>query len=261
MSLLALAAYFCVMDATDDRDRLYGLVALSTDGSLLDVNYSLSTQEVYLRFTQDFLARHKSLVIICFASIYSGPSGSLWPSWVPAWRKRNASLVIPLMVSQSSNTNIGNLRPVGALECNSPVHYSASKNRAAVYEFQGLALLARGAIVDAVDGLAGSRGSEFVQSSEWNPMQFSDNCDSTCSPTDVLTSVCRSLVLDRKDRYLQYSMPTVEFFSGLCTPMCAAHNRIALLRSQGIAGMVPLDKISSDPRTQLREHPTQQSSS
>jgi hypothetical protein len=218
-SLLALAAYFCCMDATDDRDRLYGLMALSTDGSLLDVNYSLSSQEVYLRFTQAFIARHKSLDILCFASIYSTPSGSLRPSWVPDWQKRNAMLVTPLMVSQSCNTHIGNLRPPSALACDASVYYSASKNRAAVYEFQGSALLARGAIVDAVDGLAGSRNFDLVQSSEWNSMQLSGCSDSTFSPTDILTSVCKSLVLDRKDRYLRYAMPTVAFlqdFLHLC---------------------------------------------
>lgn len=58
LSLLALSAYFCCMDATDDRDRLYGLMALATDGSLLDPNYFLSSSEVHLRFTQTFIARH-----------------------------------------------------------------------------------------------------------------------------------------------------------------------------------------------------------
>ncbi|PQE14200.1 heterokaryon incompatibility protein [Rutstroemia sp. NJR-2017a BVV2] len=210
-SLLALAAYFCFMDATDDRDRLYGLMALSTDGSLLEVDYSLSSQEVYLGFTQAFIARHRSLDIICYASIYSAPSGLLQPSWVPDWQKRNYSPVIPLMVSQSCNPHIGNLRPPIALEYDPSIYYSASGNRTAVYEFQGSALLARGAIIDIVDGIAGSKNSEFVQSSEWKSTSLSDCSDSTCSPTEILTTVCRCLVLDRKDRYLRYAMPTENF--------------------------------------------------
>jgi hypothetical protein len=209
-SLLALAAYFGFMDATDDRDRLYGLIALSTDGALLEVDYSLSSQEVYLGFTQAFIARHKSLDIICYASLYSAPAGSLRPSWVPDWQKRqtrNHSLVVPLMVSQSSNPQIGNLRPLLSLEYDPSIYYSASKNRAAVYEFQSSALLARGAIVDTVDGLARSRDSELVQSSEWT-----SSCSGpTCSPMEILTTVCRCLVLDLKDRYLRYAMPTEHF--------------------------------------------------
>lgn len=224
-SLLALAAYFGCMNATNDRDRLYGLMALSTDGSLLDVDYSLSSPEVYLRFTQAFIASRKSLDIICFASIYDEPSGSLRPSWVTEWRKRDAFLVIPLMVSQSSNTHIGNLRTHRALEYDTSIRYSASNDRAAVYEFQGSVLLTRGVLIDSVDGLAGSRDFELVQSSEWSPMHLSDCSDSTYSPTETLTSVCKSLVLDRKDRYLRYAMPVAQFlhdFLRLCAPLITA---------------------------------------
>jgi hypothetical protein len=79
-SLLALTAYFSCMDATDDRDRLYGLMALCTDSSLLDISYSLSSQEVYLRFTKAFIRRHKSLDVICFASTHSMQLNPLQPS-------------------------------------------------------------------------------------------------------------------------------------------------------------------------------------
>ncbi|KAM3084826.1 hypothetical protein ACMFMG_003275 [Clarireedia jacksonii] len=211
-SLLALAAYLCFMDATDDRDRLYGLMALATDASLMDVNYSLNSAEIYLSFTQDFITRYKSLDIICYASVHRAPSGSVQPSWVPDWRKRKFALVCPFMVSQSSNPRIGNLRPPMHLKYDPSIFYSASQNRAAEYEFRGSALLARGIIVDTIDGIAGSRDSTVIQSSEWK-----STCLSTCSASarttikDIFTSVCRSLVLDRKDRYLRYPMPTEEF--------------------------------------------------
>ena len=48
LSLLALAAYLCSTEATDDRDRLYGLTVLSTENHDLDINYSWSVDEVYL---------------------------------------------------------------------------------------------------------------------------------------------------------------------------------------------------------------------
>ncbi|KAF6803314.1 hypothetical protein CMUS01_15122 [Colletotrichum musicola] len=211
MSLLALAAYFCCMDTTDDRDRLFGLMALSTNSSSLRVDYFLTVPEVYLRYTQSFITEHKSLDIICLASIYNAPSDSLWPSWVPGWQKRNP-LVIPSMASQSSKTHVGNLRGPQFLEFDPSIHYSASGDTAAVYEFQDSALHARGVIVDTVDGLAASRDFELVQSSEWSSLQSSDLSNSTRSTKDLLISVCRSLVLDREDRYLRYAMPTADFF-------------------------------------------------
>ncbi|KAH7019707.1 hypothetical protein EDB80DRAFT_676678 [Ilyonectria destructans] len=116
------------------------------------------------------------------------------------------------MASQSSKTQVGNLRGPKHLEVDASVHYSASNNTAAVYEFEGSALHARGVILDTVDGLAGSRNFEMTQSSEWNSLQYSSCSDSICSTTDLRISVCRSLVLDRKDRYLRYAMPTANFF-------------------------------------------------
>ncbi|KAF5025684.1 hypothetical protein F66182_2290 [Fusarium sp. NRRL 66182] len=205
LSLPALAAYFSCMDATDDLDRLYGLMGLCTDKPLLSVNYLLSTREVYLRFAQAFIMRHKSLDIISFASIYDSPGDSSWPTWVPRWRT-DSVLVIPLMVSQSSKTLIGNLRTPAALEVDPSISYSASGTMEATSQFEGSTLLCQGVMLDTVDGLAGSRHSQMVQSSTWSFMQTSYS-DCSLSPTDILASVCRSLVLDRKDRYLRHTMP------------------------------------------------------
>ncbi|KAK8121319.1 hypothetical protein PG999_005439 [Apiospora kogelbergensis] len=223
-SLVSLAAYFCSSDATDDRDRLYGLRALSTDGgSLLEVNYSITSEEVYTRFAKAFIQHSRSLDIICFASVFSAPPGSGCPSWVPDWRKRGELLVVPVMVSQSSNTNIGNLRAPHYLDYDPSVYYTASQQRKAEYTFRGSLLLARGAIIDRVDGVAGSEGSGLVQSLEGNSASSPDGLSSSGrSATDILRSVCRCLVLDRRDRFLRYPMPTDEFlgdFVRLCTPL------------------------------------------
>ncbi|OQE18710.1 hypothetical protein PENSTE_c017G02689 [Penicillium steckii] len=209
LSLSALTSYFSSMDATDDRDRLYGLMALASDASLMDVNYFLPSQEIYLRFAQSFITHYKSLDIISFASIYSSPSSSSQPSWVPYWQKKTP-LVIPLMVSQSCRSHIGNLRTPHALEYDHSIGYSASKKRAAVYSFEGSNLLARGVVVDVVDGLAGNKKFELVQSSEWSSTQLSP--PNNFSATEILVSVCRCIALDRKDRYLRYAMPSKDFF-------------------------------------------------
>jgi len=209
LSLLSLASYFCSNEATDDRDRLYGLTGLCTENHGLDINYSWSVDEVYLRFAQSFIVRHKSLDIILFASLLTAIPDSLLPSWVPDWRNSVRPNVVPLMVSQSSNKSVGNLRPFPDISNGEKyASYSASGSREALYEFDGLALLAHGCIIDAIDGLAASRGFEFVQSSGQHSQTFGPQC----SPTADLTSVCRSLVLDRQDRYLRYSMPTTQFY-------------------------------------------------
>jgi hypothetical protein len=206
LSLLALATYFCNNEATDDRDRLYGLNGLCTENHGLEIIYSQSTDEVYLRFAQSFITKHQSLDIIPFASLFNATPSSFLPSWVPDWRSKRQPLVIPLMASQSSSGTIGNLRPPAKIENGNIrlARYSASGFRAAVCKFEGSALLARGCIIDEIDGLAGSPNVEFVQSS-----QIHFQCsDAACSPQDHLMNVCRNLVLDRADRYLQRSLFT-----------------------------------------------------
>lgn len=213
MSLVALTAYSSCFEATDDRDRLYGIKGLATDTDFLDVDYSTSVEDTYLRFARAFIEQYKSLDVVCFASIYSSSPGSALPSWVPDWRVRIDPLSIPLMVSQSAKSHIGNLRPFAHTidkPDDPPVCYNASKDRAAVYTFKGSKLVARGTIVDVVDGLAGCRNAEFVQcSTQLNVMKIAPECGSA---SEILRSVCKSLVLDRKDRFLRFSMPSDEFF-------------------------------------------------
>ncbi|KAK7908441.1 hypothetical protein PG985_015744 [Apiospora marii] len=218
LPLLSLASYFSCMDAGDDRDRLYGLTALATDGNLLRVDYDASTEEVYIRFAQAFIDNHKSLDVICFASGHSAltptkPGQKKLPSWVPDWR-REASLSVSFMVSQSSSVHIGNMRPARFRDKEASVRYTASGDKAAIYKFQDWSLLTRGVILDTVDGLVGSEDSGMVQSSsDWNLniQQQSGHCydDPGChrSSISILETICRSLVLDRHDRFLRYPMP------------------------------------------------------
>lgn len=213
MSLVALAAYCSCCEATDDRDRLYSIKGLATDTCFLNVNYSDSVEDTYLRFARAFIEHYKSLDIICFASIYKSSPGSAIPSWVPDWRARIDTLSVPLMVSQSAKCHIGNLRPfaLAISEPNDPSPwYAASKDFAAVYTFKGSKLVARGKIVDVVDGLAGSRNTDLVQCS--SPLNLSKAASECISDSETLRTVCKSLVLNRKDRYLRFAMPTDEFF-------------------------------------------------
>jgi hypothetical protein len=214
MSVVALAAYSSCFEAADDRDRLYGVKGLATDSSLLEVDYSCNVEETYLRFVRAFIERYQSLDIICFASIYSSLPGSALPSWVPDWRAKMVyPLSVPLMVSQSAKPHIGNLRPF-ALTVEDPgnpsLYYAASKDSSAVYTFKGSTLVVRGTILDMVDGLAGSRNADLVQCCAQTNLT---KATSECIPaSDIIRSVCKSLVLGRKDRFLRFAMPTNEFY-------------------------------------------------
>ena len=223
MSLPALVAYSSNNQATNDRDRLYGLYGLSTDTDLLEVDYDLSIDETYLRFAQRFIEKYGSLDIICFAQyFYATPNCSL-PSWVPDWRQKVIPIVVPTMVSQSGRKEIGNLRPRDMVEITgSTVVFSASGNVRAKFHFEGLDLLVYGVVVEVIDGLGGSKTSALAQSS--GP-HHSLNSRSKSSVSDLIDRICRVLVFDREDRYLRYAAPITDFvhdFQQFCS--LAANN-------------------------------------
>ncbi|KAK7952946.1 heterokaryon incompatibility protein-domain-containing protein [Apiospora saccharicola] len=168
ISLVALAAYSACFNAKDPRDRLYGIMALGTDASLFDVSYDIGVEETYARFVQSFIKHYNSLDIICFASLWSAQPNSSLPSWIPDWRTRVDPFVVPLMVSQSANTHIGNLR--------GPTYTSTRSS------------------------------------------------PEPALPSDVMArSICKTLVLDRKDRYLRFPEPDEFFqdFMWLCEKVLA----------------------------------------
>lgn len=218
MSLLALAAYNSCFEATDDRDRLYGLKGLAKETYSVHADYTLNVEETYQRFAKGFIEHYKSLDVICFASIHGSLPESTVPSWVPDWRATRVSpMPVPLMVSQSAKSHIGNFRSSQLVENktgNAVLCYAASKDLQAVYAFSGSKLVARGIIIDEVDGIAGSQNAELVQSSiSSQPDKLTVASECLAMPvSEVLHSVCRCLVLGRKDRYLRFAVPFDEFF-------------------------------------------------
>jgi hypothetical protein len=214
MSLAALASYCSKNNATDGRDLLYGLGALTPDIQLIKIDYKSKVEEAYTEFTKSHIKHYESLDIMCFAHVHRGSTASLLPTWVPDWRTRlyRNFGVTPVMVSQSSSREIGNFRPPHSVRRdNSAAKYTASRDKKPLYQFEGLNLVVRGFVLDTIDGLGGIEKIGLVQPSE-SLMESTEDSDMSNEWTlDCVCSVLRCLILGRRDRYLQDSIIPDEF--------------------------------------------------
>lgn len=101
---------------------------------------------------------------------------------------------------------------------NSYAYYAASTGVTAVFEFEQNMLITRGVVLGEIDGLAGSPNTSLVQSSSSLNASSSRRAAYSISvdagfATKTLISVCKSLVLERKDHYLGIAMPVEEFLN------------------------------------------------
>ncbi|KAF4535920.1 Heterokaryon incompatibility protein [Lasiodiplodia theobromae] len=94
-SALIILNYFQDWLCSNDKDRIfafYGLVsAMSPDKDALRPNYSLSVDQVYIRFAVRYLQQHKDLHILITATrpllgFVDTSTARELPSWVPDWR-------------------------------------------------------------------------------------------------------------------------------------------------------------------------------
>ncbi|CAK3794774.1 Hypothetical predicted protein [Lecanosticta acicola] len=164
ISLLALLAYDSQAEASDPRDRIYSLLGCvnTTDRALVGLpDYASPVETVYVNLVKDWIEEHQSLDILCFAQLFPPRDHSL-PSWTPDWRNRLPldTNPLPLLVSQSSNSHIGNLRP---RRFTSPApsdhfspNYAASAASVPLYGFDAddRILFCTGVFVDTIDGIA-----------------------------------------------------------------------------------------------------------
>jgi len=92
-SLLKLLNQSRFTDATDPRDKIYGILGLSWDfssGSGFVPDYKLTVREVYISAVIEHIKKHDNLDILGYCGYSAG--GLNLPSWVPDWRKAPETL-------------------------------------------------------------------------------------------------------------------------------------------------------------------------
>lgn len=83
--------------ATDDRDKIYGVLGLAQDAVALigTPNYHQSLEQVYKGFCASFLKEYKSLEFLSLAGqpVFPRTSGLALPTWAPDWHRRRISTI------------------------------------------------------------------------------------------------------------------------------------------------------------------------
>lgn len=229
LSLVATMEYCAFHEASDPRDRIYSLLGLasSKDRHLVKPDYNSDVVLIYSRLVQAFVRKYSSLDIICMAHLFNRYASSSYrsdtgptPSWVPDWRKTQISpAVVPLLVSQSARSDIGNLRPLHALRSSAVYEASGSLDPETFFSQDLRELICKGTILDIVDGIGGLKeyedrcnsgldfsttdGHECVQSTSVRNLSAAEGDQSW----SIIETIARCLVLDRKDRYLCHQAP------------------------------------------------------
>ena len=77
--------------ATNARDKLYALIPTSLDGAdLLDVDYSLSVENVYIGAAANIIQKYRNLDLLGHCTNLGEISSLNLPSWVPDWTSPSA---------------------------------------------------------------------------------------------------------------------------------------------------------------------------
>ncbi|KAI1455893.1 HET-domain-containing protein [Annulohypoxylon moriforme] len=141
--LLSVLFRYRILDATDPRDKIFGLNALIkhelTGVRALQPNYEIEATELYIAVAKEILQQSSDLNLLSVPRRLSGdgPGPKNLPSWVPDWT--NTRLTAPLGLVNYSDIN--------------ELAFSASGSSAPQFEFGGVdssSLGVQGCCVDRI---------------------------------------------------------------------------------------------------------------
>ncbi|KAH7382002.1 heterokaryon incompatibility protein-domain-containing protein [Cadophora sp. MPI-SDFR-AT-0126] len=186
--------------ATDQRDKIYGVLGLAEDAkSLIGIpNYLLSTEDVYKRFCASFLKEHQSLEFLSLAGlpVFPRTSGLSLPTWAPDWHHRKISSLNSKIRPATSTNAAGGL-----------------KAHATFSDDLGI-LTALGICVDVIDGL----GSPDWATSREYKLQQTKSQESAYNPGPAtLEAFSRTLIGDSSIRHKPHTgLDTLAVFIRCC---------------------------------------------
>ncbi|KAK4231677.1 heterokaryon incompatibility protein 6,OR allele [Podospora fimiseda] len=167
---LDLLASFRIFQATDPRDKIFGILGLLNPSDLQKMhfkqpNYSMSLPDVYTQLAIDCLTLENNLDILSMAGESSFDS---LPSWVPDWTFHQDGLkpLHPRFLSTLSFGNYRQLSPQSA-SCDTPLTFSISSDKKS--------LVLSGYIFDTITQVSQVLLRDYVHSDEHHPILHSQS--------------------------------------------------------------------------------------
>ncbi|KAH6706510.1 heterokaryon incompatibility protein-domain-containing protein [Leptodontidium sp. MPI-SDFR-AT-0119] len=168
--------------ATDNRDKVYGVLGLAYDaGKLIGTpNYSLSIEEVYKRFAVSWVREYATLEFLSLSGLPVFPrSPSLClPTWTPDFNHRKIS---------SLNSKIRPATPTNAAQ-----DYKAD----ATFSNDLETLTARGICFDIIDGVGYSTWGAENGLANYQMQQSKSQAMAYTSAVDTIEALSRTLIGD-----------------------------------------------------------------
>jgi hypothetical protein len=92
--LLAVASILQSKDCSDPRDRLYAGLGMTKELELVEPDYGLDVDEVYVRTARKWIEKYQDFHILGYRT--TTPKPPRLPSWTPDWHYRSPAFCLPL---------------------------------------------------------------------------------------------------------------------------------------------------------------------
>lgn len=275
VSLMATCGDHGASDAHDRVWAVHGLARQEDKDMIGPPTYQDEVHTLYARLVKNFMETFGSLDIICFAQLFTNREDPSWPSWVPDWRVEvSRPSDVPLMVSQSANPALANLRPPKAKppmvhprlrnyrsNKKATASFTASGNRAGRVSFceNMKNLSCQGIRIDVIDGLGSSTHHYEIAAVSTSPVNTTKPQEENGETVKkaALFSVARSLVLNRQDKFLETGAPARQYLRELklLSAACATDSSITRTDNADASDREPSADDSEDGGASITSSP------